>query len=97
MTLPHTERGSTFKAPWIQEIQILVQDNTIQALYWYNLLLVNYTAHQFKVNVKVEDEKHIYIIPYKHSYHDLSCNGSMRCAEDKVVPVNKIMLKNLSL
>ena len=23
----------------------IVQDNTIQALYWYNLLMVNYTAH----------------------------------------------------
>ena len=32
-------------APWIKEIQTLVQDNTIQALYWYNLLMVNYTAH----------------------------------------------------
>ena len=27
---------------------------------------------QFTVKVKVEDEKHIYIIPDKHSYHDLS-------------------------
>ena len=24
----------------------LVQDNTIQAIYWYNLLMVNYTAHK---------------------------------------------------
>ena len=27
---------------------------------------------QFTVKVKIEDEKHIYIIPAKHSYHYLS-------------------------
>ena len=40
-------------APWIKEIQTLVQDNTIQALYWYNLLMVNYTAqHLFRFTVQ---------------------------------------------
>ena len=35
-----------------------------------NVTFVTLGKDQFKV--KVEDEKHIYIIPDKHSYHDLS-------------------------
>ena len=34
--------------------------------------LVTSGKDQFKIKVKVENEKHIYIIPDKHSYHDLS-------------------------
>ena len=37
-----------------------------------NLLFVILGKGQFKVKVKIEGEKHIYIIPAKHSYHYLS-------------------------
>ena len=46
---------------------------------------------QFKV--KVEDEKHIYIIPDKHCYHDLISIAMVLWdrVEYKVVPINKII------
>ena len=49
---------------------------------------------QYKVKVKIEGEKPIYIIPAKHFYpmSKFSCNGSKRYAEYEVVPVNGILL-----
>ena len=37
-----------------------------------NVFFVNLGKDQFKVKIKVEYEKHIHIIPDKHSHHDLS-------------------------
>ena len=53
-----------------------------------NVSFVTLGKDQFKVKVNVEDEKHIYIIPDKHSYHDLS-SLEMCWAQSG----NKILLK----
>ena len=88
----------------------------IITLFFFKESFVTLGKDEFMVKVKVEDEKHIYIIPDKHSYHPWSkfnCNGTSlepitielrswtvgmflgnTCAEYKVAPVNKIMLKN---
>ena len=37
-----------------------------------NVTFVTLGKDKFKAKVKVEDEKHIYVIPDTHSYHYLS-------------------------
>ena len=59
------------------------------------LSFVTLGKDQFKVNVKVKDEKHICIIPDKHSYHDLSSIVMVLWDMPTTkVPVNKMMLTN---
>ena len=52
---------------------------------------------KFTVKVKVDDEKHIYIISDKHSYHDISLIVMVIYMRYEVVPINKVMLKYMSL
>ena len=59
-----------------------------------NGMILTLGIGQFKVKVKIEDERHIYILPAKHSYHyqKLNCNRSTRYVEYEVVPVKALRM-----
>ena len=62
-----------------------------------NQTFVTLGKDQFTVKVKVEDEKHIYIIPDKYSSHDLRSIVMVIYLRHKVVPIKKMILQKLSL
>ena len=96
LLLVNSKGSFKFVQHWWDEHEVL----TINCMVLKKICLKLGRVNLLKVNVTVEDKKHIYAIPNKHSYHDLSSIVMVlwnMLSSMKVVTVNDIMLKNLSL